>query len=171
MNQITLAIPFYNTSQYFLDCIRYSLDNDFVSEIIVNDDCSSQEHSSNLLQIISSLSYNKIRYCRNEHNLGAFRNKYQTVLNSSNDWIYLLDSDNYPFEESYDIIQSISDLDPTVCYSPAHLYCKKENSTEYENISDYNFGYDLIGPSETQDLIQNNHPWFDWFINLSLIHI
>ena len=38
MNKITLAIPFYNTSQYFTDCIKYALDNDFVDEIVVNDE-------------------------------------------------------------------------------------------------------------------------------------
>ena len=42
MKNITLAIPFYNTSQYFSDCIKYAVDDDFVSEIVVNDDCSDR---------------------------------------------------------------------------------------------------------------------------------
>jgi glycosyltransferase involved in cell wall biosynthesis len=54
MKTISLAIPFYNTiSKYFLDCIKYALDNDFVSEIVVNDDCSSQTRNMNNLTYFS----------------------------------------------------------------------------------------------------------------------
>lgn len=165
MKQITLAIPFYNTSQYFLDCIKYSLEDDFVSEIVVNDDCSSEEHYTNLLEIITSLNEEKIKLFKNATNLGAFRNKYQTVSNCTNDWVYLLDSDNYPFEDTYGTIKGIKDIDENICYSPTHLYCKKENQEEYENISDYNFGYEFIGVEESKFLLNSNRQWFDWFIN------
>ncbi len=165
MNKLTLAIPFYNTSQYFLDCIKYSLEEDFIEEIIVNDDCSSPEHLDNLLNIVSSLNTDKIKIFKNEKNIGAFRNKYQTVLNCTNDWIYLLDSDNFPFEESYKIIKQIPDSDPTVCYSPQHLFCKNDNVREYENISDYDFGYEYIGIDESKNLLNGKTKWFDWFVN------
>ena len=49
MKNITLAIPFYNTSQYFIECIKYAVDDDFVSEIVVNDDGSSEEKWNNLI--------------------------------------------------------------------------------------------------------------------------
>lgn len=165
MNKITLAIPFYNTSQYFVDCIKYALDDDFIDEIVVNDDCSTENHLQNLLSIVRDLNSDKIKVFKNEKNIGAFRNKYQTVLNCSNDWIYMLDSDNYPFEETYHLIKNISSPDLNICYSPAHLYCKNDNVVEYENISDYNFGYDLIGVEESKELLNSKIQWFDWFIN------
>lgn len=165
MDKITLAIPFYNTSQYFTDCIKYALEDNFINEIVVNDDCSSSHHFNNLVSIVESLNTNKIKLFKNNKNLGAFRNKYQTVSRCSNDWIYMLDSDNYPFEESYQIIKSISGLDSNICYSPAHLYCKNDGVNEYQNISDYNFGYDTIGIDESKTMISSGRKWFDWFVN------
>jgi len=164
-NKITLAIPFYNTSQYFSECIKYALEDDFVDEIVVNDDCSSQDHLNNLVNIVNSLDTNKIKIFRNPSNIGAFRNKYQTVMNCTNEWIYMLDSDNCPFEETYDIIKSISFSDKNICYSPQHLYCKNDNVKEYENISDYDFGYDIIGIDESKECLSNKTVWFDWFVN------
>ena len=79
MKTISLAIPFYNTSRYFLDCIKYALEDDFVSEIVVNDDCSRQEEYDNLLLLVGGNK--KIKIYRNESNLGAFRNKYIAVKN------------------------------------------------------------------------------------------
>ena len=43
---ISLSIPFYNTSRYFRDAISASVDNDFVSEIVVTDDGSTDEELS-----------------------------------------------------------------------------------------------------------------------------
>jgi hypothetical protein len=163
---ITLAIPFYNSSRYFLDVIKYTSDNSFVSEIVVNDDFSSDEDYTNLLQVISQLNTDKIKVFRNTENVGAFRNKYLAVQRSTCDWIYLLDSDNHPFENTYDVLSSIKDLNPEICYCPSKLFCKGDGKTEYENISDYNtFKYDIIGIEESKDAIIKRTKWFDWFIN------
>jgi len=165
MNKITLAIPEYNTSQYFIDCVKYALEDDFVDEIIVNDDCSSEEHFENLINTIQSLNSNKIKLFRNKVNMGAFRNKYQTVSNCTNAWVYLLDSDNHPFEESYQIIKNIPDVDPSICYSPQNLFCKNDGVSDYENISNYDFGYDLIGIDESKKSLCDGVEWFNWFVN------
>lgn len=164
MNKITLAIPFYNTSRYFLDCIKYSINDNFVDEIVVNDDCSNEKEYDRLLKTIESIDNDKIKVYRNESNLGPFRNKYKTVSNCSNDWVYLLDSDNYPFEDSYTIIKSVEFYDD-VCYSPEKLFCKHDNTIGYENIADYKFPFSIIGIEESKISIINNLEWFDWFIN------
>ena len=163
MKTISLAIPFYNTSKYFLECIKYAIDDDFVSEIVVNDDCSTQEEYDNLLSL--SEGKDKIKIFRNEKNLGAFGNKYTTVKNCSNDWVYLLDSDNYPFEETYEILRTIPEERPDICFTPRQLFCKTDKSETYDNISDYTFKYETIGIEETKDAIFKQTKWFDWFIN------
>ena len=165
MKEISLGIPFYNTSQYFLECIQYALENKFVSEIVVNDDCSDEDQWKKLNQIVDTLNTDKIKLFSNKENLGSFRNKYITVLNCSNTWVYLLDSDNRAFENSYNFIKSISNVDPLIIYSPQHLCCKNDDSENYEVISDYNFKYDLIGIEETKDMIFKKTKWFDWFFN------
>ena len=107
MNEITLAIPFYNTSQYFKEAVEIALNNDFVKEIVVNDDGSNEDEWSNLNSIVDTLNTSKIKVFRNEVNLGGFRNKYNAVQNSTCEWVYLLDSDNHPAETTFNIIQSI----------------------------------------------------------------
>ena len=61
MKTITLAIPFYNTSKYFLDAIQYAVDDNFVSEISITDDCSTDAEWEKLNSIISTLNTNKIK--------------------------------------------------------------------------------------------------------------
>lgn len=165
MDKLSLAIPFYNTSRYFNDCIQYSLENDFISEIVVNDDCSNDDEWNALNEIISNLNTSKIKLFRNENNVKSFRNKYITVSKCSNEWIYLLDSDNCPFENSYQLIENIETPNSTIVYCPQHLYCKNDNVLNYEVISDYNFNYDIIGIEETKDMVFKKTKWFDWFFN------
>lgn len=165
MNNITLAIPTYNTSQYFLDCIKYAVEDEFVSEIVVNDDGSSEDHWENLNKISESLNTNKIKLFRNSNNVKSFRNKYITVSKCSNDWVYLLDSDNYPFENTYDVLKEINLTENNICYSPRRLFCKYDYQQEYQTISDYSFKYDLIGIEESKDAIFKKTKWFDWFLN------
>ena len=163
MKTISLAIPFYNTSRYFLDTIKYALEDDFVSEIVVTDDGSVESEYNKLISLIEGKD--KIKVFRNSSNVGAFRNKYNSVKNCSNDWVYLLDSDNYPFEETYQVIRDIPDDDPSICFSPRQLFCKKDEQDDYETISDYTFKYDIIGIEESKDAIFKRTKWFDWFLN------
>jgi len=163
MDKISLAIPFYNTSQYFEEAVEHGLDNDFVKEIIVNDDCSTEEEWKKLNNIVDSLNNSKIKLFRNELNLGGFRNKYTAVKNSSCDWIYLLDSDNHPAENTLDVIQSIENLDSDICYIPQQLLLYKDDG--YRDEVFYNFKYDKIGIDEAQDALLKKTKYIDWFLN------
>lgn len=165
MNKITLAIPTYNTSQYFLDCILYAIEDDFIEEIVVNDDFSSYDHCLNLLNTVKKINSTKIKLYRNSQNLGAFKNKIATVNKCNSDWVYLLDSDNYPFKETYEILKSLDQTDKTICYSPEKLFCKRDSENFYSVISNYNFPYELIGIRESKDAITKNIQWFDWLLN------
>jgi len=164
MSKISLAIPFYNTSKYFLDATKYAIDNDFINEIVVNDDGSSEEELKKLNDIIKNLNTNKIKVFKNEENYGAFRNKYITVDRCTSDWIYLLDSDNIPFETTYSILETIDQSKPNIIFSPEQLHCRHDGK-EVEIISNYDFKYDLIGIEECKDAIIKRTKWFDWFTN------
>ena len=74
MNEITLAIPIYNTSHYFKEAVELALTNDFVKEIVVNDDGSTEDEWKKLNDIVDTLNTSKIKLFRNEVNLGGFRN-------------------------------------------------------------------------------------------------
>jgi len=163
MDKISLAIPFYNTSQYFEEAIEHGLDNDFVKEIIVNDDCSTEEEWKKLNEIVSTLNTDKIKLFRNEVNLGGFRNKYTVVKNSTCDWVYLLDSDNHPAKNTLDIIQSIENPNSDICYIPQKLMVY-DHTGYYDEII-YNFKYEKIGIDEAQDALIKKTKYIDWFLN------
>lgn len=163
-NKITLAIPFYNTSKYLLECIKYSIDDDFVSEIVINDDQSSEDEWNSLNHIVSDLNNKKIKLYRNPINLGGFKNKYKTVKKASSEWVYLLDSDNSPHETTLDIIKGIADLDINVCYCPETLMIVGENMEPIKEVN-FNFLYDIIGKSESRNGIRENKINFGMFLN------
>lgn len=164
MEKITLAIPFYNTSDYFKETIQYATENDFVSEIIVNDDHSTEDEWKSLNEIVNSLDCEKIKTFRNEQNLGGFRNKYVTVQKSANDWIYLLDSDNHLTEYTLTAIKTIENPDSNICYCPEKLLLHNDENG-YESEAIYNFRYDKVGVEEAKDGIIKRTKWFDWFLN------
>lgn len=163
MNEITLAIPFYNTSAYFQEAVEYSIGNPFVKEIVVNDDFSTDAEWEKLNEIVDNLNTDKIKIFRNKSNLGGFRNKYNAVKNSTCDWIYLLDSDNHPAESTLDTIQSIQNPNSDVCYLPQKLLLYKDDG--YTNDVFYNFKYEKIGIDEAQDALIKKTKWFDWLLN------
>ena len=162
---ISLAIPFYNTSRYFKDAVRSSINNDFVSEIVVTDDGSTDQEWDNINNIIKDSGSDKFKLYRNKHNLGGFKNKYKTVENSTSDWVYLLDSDNHPNDDTLNVIESLGELDPNICYSPFSLLLHKDFETEPYDIVSYDFGYDLISMHEAQDALLKKTKYFDWFLN------
>jgi len=163
MNEITLAIPFYNTSQYCKQAIKLALSNDFVKEIVINDDGSTEDEWNSLNTIVESLSNNKIKLFRNNVNVGGFRNKYNAVQNSSCEWVYLLDSDNHPAENTLDVIQSIENPNEDYCYIPQKLMVYADDG--YYNEVVYNFSYDKIGLDEAQDALLKKTKYIDWFLN------
>jgi cellulose synthase/poly-beta-1,6-N-acetylglucosamine synthase-like glycosyltransferase len=164
MKKITLAIPFYNTSQYFLEAVEYALSNDFVEEIVINDDCSLEDEWSKLNEIANNLNTDKVKLFRNEVNIGGFRNKYTAVQNSSCEWVYLLDSDNHPTPDTLGVLESLDELDPNICYCPEKLLLYN-NEDGYTNEAVYHFKYETIGLEEAKDGIIKRTKWFDWFLN------
>lgn len=164
MNEITLAIPFYNTSQYFEEAVEYCLNDNFVKEIVVNDDCSTEEEWNKLNDIVNTLNNNKIKLFKNEINLGGFRNKYTAVKNSSCDWVYLLDSDNHLTENTLESIKTILNPNKDFCYIPQTLLLYNK-SNGYTNKVTYDFKYEKIGIDEAQDALLKKTKYMDWFLN------
>ena len=86
-------------------------------------------------------------------------------MNSTNEWVYLLDSDNHMLENSIELLKTIPDDDPNMVYSPQHLCCKNDGFKDYEVVSDYNFKHEEIGIEETKDILFKKHKWARWFVN------
>ena len=187
MNKISVAIPFYNNSQFLEDCLRIPLVDPRVDEIIINDDMSSDDEwtktvallegwaagkSFNLdsckrtrdiysdLTVVDVSQYmSKVKLTRNEANLMGFRNKVVSVSLATNDWVYLLDSDNYFTEQTLPSLYDGVDWDPNVCYIPCMATMEKEydgNGDPHPSWDDWNyrrFGYTRIDTKTMKSFI------------------
>jgi glycosyltransferase involved in cell wall biosynthesis len=152
---ITVAIPYYNSEKYLEQALELPLSSDFVSEIIIHDDCSENQIES---------THPKIKIHRNQTNLGAFKNKYLAVSKASNEWVYLLDSDNYFFENSLDVVKNIKPQRGRY-YSPSQLHLVDDGLDQSLNgkIVKYDFGQ--VDGSGARDILKSGSGEFEWLIN------
>lgn len=90
--KISLCIPTYKRFDKFLsiNLARY-LENPYIDEIVICDE--NGEDSQKISARYPNES--KIKIYTNETILGAFSNKNRVVSLASNDWVCLMDSDNY----------------------------------------------------------------------------
>lgn len=89
---ISVAIPSYNNSQFLTETIEYVIKDNRISEIIIVDDASNDEHFKTIQKIKETSS--KIKIYKNLINLGVFHNKIKALSLCSNEWAILLDADN-----------------------------------------------------------------------------
>jgi GT2 family glycosyltransferase len=114
--KITLAIPHYNNTNFILEAIDVSIDDDRVSEIIICDDKSND--IDKLENILNKLNNSKIKLHKNPVNLGCYHNKIETVSKCTNEWVILLDSDNVIKKDFIDTLFNISEWDINTIYLP-----------------------------------------------------
>lgn len=94
---ISVGIPTYNSSKYVESCLKSVANKKMINQIIISDDCSTDEELVSLKKIISKFENNsnkEIIFSKNQKNLGGFHNKLKLIKKSKNDFIYILDSDN-----------------------------------------------------------------------------
>ena len=100
---ITVGIPTFNSSRFLFESLNSVIDCTSVNEIIISDDGSSQGEIKKLEQIISAFNTKldkKIKLIEHSENRGAFLNKFSIFEQSSNDLVYILDSDNIAGKKS-----------------------------------------------------------------------
>jgi glycosyltransferase involved in cell wall biosynthesis len=89
---ISVVIPTYNRFRLTTESVNEVLHDDRVSEIVIVDDCSTDDSYENLVKYYEYVP--KVALFQNDQNLDCYRNKMMAVMLASNDWVILLDSDN-----------------------------------------------------------------------------
>lgn len=89
---ISLCITTYNRYELLIESFAQVLNDDRISEIVIVDDCSTDEIYGKVLAAVFDMP--KVRLYRNQHNLGMSLNKKRAVELSKNEWCILFDSDN-----------------------------------------------------------------------------
>jgi glycosyltransferase involved in cell wall biosynthesis len=92
--KVTIMIPTYNQELYIGDAIKSALAQDYENlEVIVSDDCSNDKTGEIALSFCSD---KRLKYYRNEKNLGRVGNYHKTLYDyATGDWVVNLDGDDY----------------------------------------------------------------------------
>jgi glycosyltransferase involved in cell wall biosynthesis len=115
--KISVCVTFFNRSDMIGKCIEAALKDDRVSEIIIIDDQSSQQHYNSLLEQFGNLE--KVKLSQNNENIGCYRNKHDAISRASNENVCIWDSDNQ-FDKSYiDKLYEYGFWNPENIYAPS----------------------------------------------------
>ena len=92
--KISVIIPTYNCNQYLPKALISVLDNNIdenLMEIIVVDDCSDESPE----EIVKKIGGNRVKFFRNETNLGHVKNFNSAIQKSDGDIIHILHGDDF----------------------------------------------------------------------------
>ena len=88
---VSIIMPSWNTDKFIRESIQSVLDQTYTSwELIIVDDCSTD----NTDKIVLSFEDERIRYFKNENNLGAALTRNKALREARGEWIAFLDSDD-----------------------------------------------------------------------------
>lgn len=88
---VSVIMPTYNCGRFIAESIRSVLSQTYTEwELLIVDDCSTDETES----IVSSYKDPRIRYMRNERNMGAALTRNRALREAAGRYIAFLDSDD-----------------------------------------------------------------------------
>lgn len=140
--KLSLALTTYNRYDMLLDSFQEVLQDPRIDEIVIVDDCSTDDTYLRLVDYAAV--HSKIKVFANPENLGMSRNKAQAVKHCSNEWVLLFDSDN-KLDKSYlnafwEQVRSPDELVKNVIYCPE--FAKPQ--FDYRKFSGEYLDYDTI---------------------------
>ncbi|MDR3392567.1 MAG: glycosyltransferase family 2 protein [Sulfuriferula sp.] len=134
MPKISVVIPTYNRAAYLDAAIASVLAQRGVDfEIVISDNCSQDDTAA---VVGKYLTDSRVRYYRNEENIGMVRNWRKAVFeHASGDWFVLLSDDDYLIDPGYlaKASQLIAD-NPSVVLVYAEGYMLNESTGEQKSI-------------------------------------
>lgn len=89
--KVSFVVPCYNLDAYLAECVRSILSQTFSDfEVLIMDDCSRDQTP----QVASGFSDPRVKYYRNESNLGHLRNYNRGIGLASGEYIWLISADD-----------------------------------------------------------------------------
>jgi len=150
---ISLAITTFNRTTLTIESFINIIDNDFIDEIVIVDDCSDQIDIWDELVFLTA-EYDKVKLYRNDVNLGIYGNKHMAVSLCKNEWVILFDSDNVINNDYIDCIRNII-VDKSVIYCPEILYEVDDGVVfNFTQFSKNNITCDVIVDNIYKDIFQ-----------------
>lgn len=104
--KLSIIIPTYNRAAYLKQCLNSVLANDYQNlEILICDNASED----NTPQIINSFTDTRLKYLKNEKNIGPERNILKLLENASGDYIFFLTDDDLLNENA--VVETVKIID------------------------------------------------------------
>jgi glycosyltransferase involved in cell wall biosynthesis len=120
MPKVTVAIPTYNRERYLGQAIQSVLDQTYTDlELLIVDNASSD----NTEKLVKSLSDTRLRYVRNDFNMGIIANWNRAVELSQGEYLLILGDDDKLLPRFLATSVEILDEYPTVAFTFSH--CNK----------------------------------------------
>lgn len=117
MKKISIAIPCYNSSAFIANALRYPVTDDRIDDIVIAEDASNDFAETEA--IIKAINCPKIRLISNSKNSGGcYINKAIAASHTKNDWVILLDADNFFDKEYVDAIYNLPEWKQHTIYCP-----------------------------------------------------
>ena len=115
--KLSLCIPTMNRYSFLKTNLPQYLANPYIDEIVISD-----ETGEDAAEITRDFTDPKIKVFVNKERLGAFLNKEQAVRCASNEWVALIDSDNFApasYFEAWNTYCQANPLQTTTVYAPS----------------------------------------------------
>lgn len=88
---VSIIMPSWNTGNYIAESIQSVIDQTYKKwELLIVDDCSTD----NTDEIVKTFKDGRIRYLKNEKNMGAALTRNRALREAQGEWIAFLDSDD-----------------------------------------------------------------------------
>lgn len=116
---VSIVVASYNNGQYLEECLESAVNQTYQNiEIIIADDCSTDNSIEVCQKIIEKYPSKKIILVSNSQNMGACNSLNNVILNySRGDWIKFLDSDDYLYANA------VSDLVNNILLANTDISC------------------------------------------------
>lgn len=175
---VSVIMPSYNTEQYIEKSIQSVLSQTYSNwELIIVDDCSTDATDHIIKKYLQD---SRIKYFKNEKNLGAAFSRNYALRKAKGRWIAFLDSDDIwisekiekqlNFMESNGFSFTYTDYQiqlngkwlPYICTAPNHINKRKLYNYCYFSTITVMYDRDVVGLIQIEDLKKNND-YAMWF--------
>lgn len=130
----SIIIPHYNSPTLLARCIE-SIPHRNDIQIIVVDDCSSQEHQKRLKDF--SNSYNNVQFIFSSKNGGAGAARNIGLTYAKGEWVLFADADDYFLEDAFSIFDNhVNDKEDAILFGNKSVSSKSIINTRGNFIND-----------------------------------
>jgi glycosyltransferase involved in cell wall biosynthesis len=115
--KLSLCIPTMDRWEFLKENLPKYIENPYIDEIVISD-----ENGADASKITTNLSHPKIKVFINSEKLGVLKNKERAIYLASNDWVAIIDSDNFAplsYFDAWTAYITLNSISKNIIYAPS----------------------------------------------------